>query len=71
MIISDGLASDSWSEGFNWSWRCCGGFSSSGYHSSVFSLSLIEPNSDVSLPVFSEVVVRDDVVMFNHWFIFY
>jgi hypothetical protein len=35
----------------------------------VFSLRLVEPYSDVSLPVLSKVVVWDDVVMFNHWFI--
>lgn len=35
----------------------------------MFSLGLVEPHSDVSLPVLSEVIVGDDVVMFNHWFI--
>jgi len=32
----------------------------------VFSLGLVEPDSDVSLPMLSEVVVGDDVVMLDH-----
>ena len=66
MIISDGLASDGWSEGFKWSWGHCSGLGSSGDYSSVFSLSLIEPNSDVSLPMLPEMVVGNNVVMFYH-----
>ena len=66
MIISDSLASDGGSEGFNGSGGGGGGFGSSGQHSSVFSLSLIEPNSNVSLPMFSEMIVGDNVVMLYH-----
>jgi hypothetical protein len=32
----------------------------------VFSLSLIEPNSDVSLPMLSKMVVGNNVVMLYH-----
>jgi hypothetical protein len=66
MIISNCLASDGWSESLNWSWGLSISLSSSGDDSSVFSLGLIEPYSNVSLPMFSEVIVWDDVIMFNH-----
>lgn len=32
----------------------------------MFSLSLVEPNSNVSLPMFSEMIVGDNVVMLYH-----
>jgi len=66
VIISDSLTSDSWSKSLNWSWRGRGSFGSSGNQSSVLSLSLIEPCSDVPLPMFSEMIVRDNVVMLYH-----
>jgi hypothetical protein len=33
----------------------------------VFATSLVEPNTNVSLPVFSQVYVGKDVVMLNHF----
>ena len=67
MTISNGLASDRGSESIERSGSTSSGFSSSGVESSVFSAGLVEPGSDVSLPVFSEVYIGDGVVMFNHW----
>ena len=66
VIISDSLASDSRSKSVEWARTNGGCFGSSGLKSSVFSAGLIEPYSDVSLPVLSEVDVGDDVVMFDH-----
>jgi hypothetical protein len=28
---------------------------------------LVQPNTDVSLPVLTEMDVRDHVIMLNHW----
>ena len=67
VAISNGLASDWWSKfiersGSKW---CC--LSSSGLKSSFLPACLIEPGSDVSLPMLPEMHIRDDVVMLNHW----
>ena len=66
MTVSDSLASNSRSKSVEWARTNGGCFGSSGLKSSVFSAGLIEPYSDVSLPVLSEVDVGDDVVVLNH-----
>ena len=32
----------------------------------MFAASLVEPDADVSLPVFAQMYVGEDVVMFDH-----
>ena len=66
MVISDGSAVDDWSQFIKRSWGNSSGFSSSGLKSSTLSGSLVEPSSDVSLPMFSKMDVGDDVVVFDH-----
>ncbi len=66
MVISNGGAPDCRSERIDWPGSGIGSLSSSGDNSSVLSAGLVEPNLDVSLPMFSSMDVRDDVVMFNH-----
>lgn len=66
MIISAGHASDSGSEGLDGSGGGSCSLGSSCNESSFLLLSMIEPDLDVSLPVLSEVVVGDYVVMLNH-----
>lgn len=66
MVVSDSLATHCWSESIVGS-GCNGSSSfSPGSQSSTLSSSLIEPDSDVSLPMLSEVDIREHVIMFNH-----
>ena len=66
VIISDGGTVDGGSEIINGSRSIGGSFGSSGLKSSFLSSSLVQPGSDVSLPVFSEMDVGDHVVVLNH-----
>lgn len=66
VAVPNGLASDGGSESIKGSGSDGGGSSSSGLKSSSLASSLVEPDTDVSLPVFPEVDVREDVVMLNH-----
>jgi hypothetical protein len=66
MVISDGLASDLWSEPIEGSWGDGSGSGTSGLQSSALSSGLVEPDSYVSLPVLSQMHVGDHVVMLNH-----
>ena len=67
MVVPDGLASDSRPqsiEGSGSDGNCLG---SPCLQPSALSASLIEPNSDVSLPVLSQMDIGDHVIMLNHW----
>lgn len=66
MVISDGGAVDNWSQLVERSGSNSSSLSSSGLKSSMLSGSLVEPSSDVFLPVLSKVDVGDDVVVFDH-----
>lgn len=66
VTIPNGLASDGWLESIEGSGSDGGGFGPSGLKSSFLASGLVEPNTNVSLPVLPEVDVRDHVVMLNH-----
>ena len=66
MIISKGCAADQRSQFIKRSWCNSGSLSSSSLESSAFSGSLVEPNSNVGLPVLSKMDIGDDVVVFYH-----
>ena len=66
MVIPDGGASNNGSQQIQRSRGNGGSSSSSCLKSSALSGSLIEPNSDVGLPVLSQMDVGDDVVVLDH-----
>ena len=66
MVVSDSLASHCWSESIERSGCNSGGSFSSVGQSSALSSSLVEPDSDVPLPMLSEMDIREHVIMFNH-----
>ena len=66
MVVSDSLASHCGPESIERSGCNSSGSFSSGRQSSALSSSLVEPDSDVSLPMLSEVDIREHVIMFNH-----
>ncbi len=65
-VVFDSLAVDHGSKGFDWSGGNQGGSLSSGYESASLATGLVEPVGNVSLPVFPQVDVGDDVVVFYH-----
>lgn len=66
MVISDGCTVDNGSQFIKWSGGNTCSFGSSGLKSGFLSGSLVKPNSDVGLPVFSKMDIGDDVVVFDH-----
>jgi hypothetical protein len=66
VTVSNGLASDSGSEPIEGTGRDSDSFGSPGLKSRFLAAGLVEPNSDVTLPMFAKVDVGDHVVMLNH-----
>lgn len=66
MIIANGCASNYGSESIQWPGGGDGSLGSSGLKSASLSGSLVEPDSDVGLPVLSKVDVGDHVVVLYH-----
>ena len=66
VVISDGCAVDQGSQIIDGPWCSGCGFGSPGLESSLLSGSLVEPDFDVGLPVFSQMHVGEHVVVFNH-----
>lgn len=66
MVVSNGLASDVGSQSIERPGGDGCGFCSSGLESASLAAGLVEPDSDVALPVLSKMDVGDDVVVLNH-----
>ena len=66
VVVPDGRAPDCGSEHVQRSRSKSFGLFSSGDDSSFLSSGLVEPGSDVLLPVLPQMHVRDHVVMFDH-----
>lgn len=66
VAVSNGLASDVGSQSIEWPGRDGCGFCSSGNEPASLATGLVEPDSDVALPVLAKVDVGDDVVVLNH-----
>ena len=66
VIISDGCTVDGGSKIIQGSRSVGSSFGSSCLKSSFLSGSLVEPGSNVGLPVFSKVNVGEDVVVLDH-----
>jgi len=66
VIIPNSCASNNRSKAIERSWSNGSSSYSSGLKSSAFPSCLIEPNSHICLPMFSEMDIRDDVVVLNH-----
>lgn len=64
-VVSHSGATDDGSEGFSRSREQLGGFSFSSVKSSLFTSRLVEPGSHKTLPVFSEVNIGNDIIMFH------
>ena len=66
VVVSDGLAADSGSEGIEGTGSDGGSSSSAGFESAVLATGLVEPDADVALPMLAEVHVGDHVVVLHH-----
>lgn len=66
VVVPDGLASDGGSKSIERSGSDGSSSIPSGLKSSFLSAGLVEPGSDVFLPVFPKVDIGEDVVMLNH-----
>ena len=66
VVVSNGLGSDGGSESVEGTGSDGGCSGPAGFKPAVLSAGLVEPDSDVSLPVLSEMHVGDHVVMFHH-----
>lgn len=66
MVVSNGLASDAGSQPIERPWGDGCGFCSSGLESASLTSGLVEPDSDVALPVLAKVDVGDDIVVLDH-----
>lgn len=66
VIISDGGAADGGPEAVKGPWSDGSSLSSPSLKSSLLPGGLVEPGPDISLPVFPEVDVGEDVVVLDH-----
>lgn len=66
VVISDSGAVNQGSQPVQWPWGNGSGLGSPCCESSLLSGSLVQPNSDVFLPVLSQMDVGDDVVVLYH-----
>ena len=68
VAVSNGLASDGGPEAIEGTRRDGVGLASPGCEPSALPSGLVEPYSDVSLPVLPEMDIGDHVVMLYHWY---
>ena len=67
VLVTSILSANSGSEFIERARGSGSGSSSAGLESSLLATGLVEPGSDVALPVLAQMNVGDDVVMLNHW----
>lgn len=66
VAVANGLAANGGSEFVEGTGGSSCGFSPSSLQSPLFAAGLVEPGTDVTLPMFAEVDVGEDVVVLNH-----
>ena len=64
-VVSDSGSTDNGSERFGGSREHSGSFSFSSFKSSLFTSRLVKPCFHKTLPVFSEVNIGNDIIMFH------
>lgn len=66
VAVANSLASHLGSQFIEGTRGSCSGSSPSSLQSSLFATGLVEPDTNVTLPMFAEVDVGQDVVVLNH-----